>query len=351
MSELLAIRDKVIDFLRKFDEITTPIFRFVASLIMFNTINSLFGYSDLFEKNIVVILLSIISALVSNAVVVFLGGAVILVNVLSVSTEVALAFAVLFIVMYCMYMRMFPECSWVIALVPILYTLNLEYAAPIIIMMFAGISGIIPAAFGVLIYYFANATKEINSMVTLAASEEEVKAFKYLVDNVLKNKELLLIIVAFAAVIAVSYVVYHLPVDFAFYIGIVTAGVLNIICFPVCSGILKVGGVEFGSLIFGSLIGILIAAIAQMCKGILDYAKKEVVQFEDDDYYYYVKAVPKFNTRNKLQPKDIANKEIGNVDNDEVRNNIKQKRQNPNRDIDSELENKVDNTVKENRKN
>lgn len=27
----------------------------------------------------------------------------------------------------------------------------------------------------------------------------------------------------------------------------------------------------------------------------VDYSRKEYIQFEDDDYYYYVKAVPKMN--------------------------------------------------------
>ena len=35
------------------------------------------------------------------------------------------------------------------------------------------------------------------------------------------------------------------------------------------------------------------AALAQFMGCTLDYARKESLQFEDDDYYYYVKAVPK----------------------------------------------------------
>ena len=33
--------------------------------------------------------------------------------------------------------------------------------------------------------------------------------------------------------------------------------------------------------------------------GILDYKHTERVQFEDDDYYYYVKAVPKIDSEKK----------------------------------------------------
>ena len=45
----------------------------------------------------------------------------------------------------------------------------------------------------------------------------------------------------------------------------------------------------------GSLIGILIAVVIQFGKGIVDYQRTELLQFEDDDYYYYVKAIPKLS--------------------------------------------------------
>ena len=109
MSSLLAIRDTIRDYLRKFDEITTPIFRFILAYIMFSSINSMYGYSDLFERGIVVFLLSVISALVSTSVVVFLGGAVIVINSFAVGTQVGICALFIFLIMYCTYMRVFPN--------------------------------------------------------------------------------------------------------------------------------------------------------------------------------------------------------------------------------------------------
>ncbi len=303
MSELLTIRNNIRNFFRKFDEITIPLIRFVGSLIMFNTIKNLFGYSDLFDQGGIIFLLALICSLVPNGVVVFLGGIVILLNVASVGTELALAFGVLYIVIFCTYMRMFPDCSWILALVPVLYTLHLEFATPVIVVIFAGLPGIIPAAFGVLIYYFANATKEIHNIST--TKENDVNVFSYIVDNVLKNKEILLTILVFALIIAIGYVIYRLNIDYAFYIGIAVSGVLSIICFPICGAILKVDGPGMGSVIIGSLVGIIVGAIAQFFKGIFDYAHKESVQFEDDEFYYYVKAVPKYDVpaKNKVVKK------------------------------------------------
>jgi len=295
MSEMLAIRDKIRDILRKYDEITTPIIRFVGALIMYISINSLFGYSALFGRGIVIFLLSVISALVSSAVVVLIGGVVILVNAISVSLEVALLFIVLFIAIYCMYMRMFPDCSWILAFVPIMYMLNLQYAAPLVVAIFAGYSGMVPTVFGVVLYHFATCTEEVNSLLLSATDEEKFQPLNYMVETVFKNESMILTALVFAIVIAVTYFVFRLPIVYAQYAAVGVGGICNILFFMICSVGLDVENVGMGSLLLGTIIGVLIAYIAQVCKGLVDYSRKESVQFEDDEYYYDVKAIPKFN--------------------------------------------------------
>jgi hypothetical protein len=121
MSALLNVRDAIRDFLRKYDEIITPIFRFVVAYVMLLFVNSMHGYEPLFDKGIVTLLLSIIFALVSDRVVVLAVSLIILMNVLSVSSELAILFFVALVAMYCMYIRFFPDSAWIILLVMVLY--------------------------------------------------------------------------------------------------------------------------------------------------------------------------------------------------------------------------------------
>ena len=48
-------------------------------------------------------------------------------------------------------------------------------------------------------------------------------------------------------------------------------------------------------LILGSIIAVLVAKVLEFFVFNVDYSRTERVQFEDDEYYYYVKAVPKVN--------------------------------------------------------
>ena len=66
----------------------------------------------------------------------------------------------------------------------------------------------------------------------------------------------------------------------------------------------KIAGVIIGSVISG-----VIAMIIQFLFFNLDYSRTERLQFEDDDYYYYVKAVPK----KMVAVREVTVKHFGNT--------------------------------------
>ena len=57
MTGLIAVRNSIRDFLRKYDEVTTPILRFIFSFIVFSCIKSLFGYSEFLHRGVITFLL------------------------------------------------------------------------------------------------------------------------------------------------------------------------------------------------------------------------------------------------------------------------------------------------------
>ena len=310
MAGLIQIRDAIRNFLRRFDEIITPIFCFIAAWFMFWSINKLYGYSELFERGIVVFLLSVICALVSAPVAVLLGSIVIIFNCFFVAKSIGVIAALVFLIIYCMYMRMFPDCAWILFFVPVMYIFKMTYAIPLIVAIFAGASGMVPAAIGVFLYKFAIAVNDLNGMLTTAVKKDDVDVYSYLIDNVLKNKEMILTGVVFAIVILLTFFIYRLPFDYSWYVAIGAGGLINVLAFMIVSVMMDMQ-ISFGSVVFGSFIGIIVTVIVQICKRLVDYSRKEVVQFEDDNYYYYVKAIPKYGVSEKKKTvKKITGQEI-----------------------------------------
>lgn len=298
MSGFLTARDGIRDFLRKYDEVTTPIIRFIVALVIFTSVNKMYGYSELFDRGIVIFLLSVISALVSDIVVVLVVGAVMCVNAFAISLEVGGLFLVAFILMYGLYMRMFPECSWILILVPVLYVFNLQFAVPLVVAIFVGLTGAVPAAFGVVLYYFSVFAGDVAETLKDPDKKEGFEPLTYVIKSLSHNKDMMVAIIVFGLVIVITNTIHRLSFDYSWYVAIAVGAICNVIFFIVCGSALD-ANIGAGAVLVGTIIGTIIAILIQICKSIADYSRKEVVQFEDDEYYYYVKAIPKLGVAAK----------------------------------------------------
>jgi len=114
------------------------------------------------------------------------------------------------------------------------------------------------------------------------------------VNSLFKHKEMFITAAIFAAVILVMWLVRKLRFEFVFEITIVLGAIINILGFLLANLQLDIN-VGTGSMILGTVVSMLLVFVAQFFRVVLDYTSVEHVQFEDDDYYYYVKAVPKID--------------------------------------------------------
>ena len=103
---------------------------------------------------------------------------------------------------------------------------------------------------------------------------------------------MMLTIVAFAVTIVLVYTIKRMSVNYAWTIAIIAGAIADVM-------ILLIGDLMFDTnvsiigIIIGTVISVLIAKVVEFFTFNVDYSRTEKVQFEDDEYYYYVKAVPK----------------------------------------------------------
>ena len=131
-------------------------------------------------------------------------------------------------------------------------------------------------------------------MLANPESEEVVSRLSYLVENMLNDKTMLLTILVFAVVVMVVYAIRRMSVDYAWYLAIGTGAVVNIVLFLVGSLVMSIH-ISILPLVLGTLVSSLIALTVEFFVFSVDYTRTEYTQFEDDEYYYYVKAVPKMS--------------------------------------------------------
>lgn len=163
---------------------------------------------------------------------------------------------------------------------------------------------------GTVMFYFLKGIKE-NEAVLSAVEEDSNAASKMVVaiNQLLGNKEMYLVLATFIVILLVVYVVRRLSIDYAWTVASL-AGIL-IGLTVLISGFVMLGiKGQIVWIIVGGVISTVIALIQQFLFFNLDYSRTERVQFEDDEYYYYVKAVPKiYVTTKEKRVKRIAAKD------------------------------------------
>ena len=107
-----------------------------------------------------------------------------------------------------------------------------------------------------------------------------------------------MVMITFAVTITVVYFIHRLKADYSWIIAIVSGSILDALVLIIAFAVLKVD-YSIVALILGHLAAIAVGMILHLFVFSVDYSATELVQFEDDDYYYYVKAVPKVSVKNK----------------------------------------------------
>ena len=120
----------------------------------------------------------------------------------------------------------------------------------------------------------------------------------YLSDGLMKNQEMMVTIIAFVTVLVIVYVVRRLEVEYAWHIAVFGGGIAYMIIMA-AGGIFLEATIPVVPLVAGTMVSVFVGEILEFFFFHVDYKRTERLQFEDDEYYYYVKAVPKIKDMKK----------------------------------------------------
>lgn len=295
MTTLLTFRDNIKGFYSRFDFILTPILKFILAFVIFQSLNRQFGYWQILDNTMLILAVSAICAFLPIEVIAGISGLIIALQSFKVSIDVGLLAVAVIIIFYCGYMRFAPKTGVIAVLVPLCYSLHLTYALPILLGFLIGPASIIPVAFGFILYYYEGCLSELVKVLAATTEEDEaVQGFQYVINAMLDNREMMLLIVVSALVILITFCIYKLPVEHSWVVAFISGGFFNVVLF-LTGNVIVLLDVDIVPVVVGSIVGIVLSLCIQFFKGVVDYQRTELLQFEDDEYYYYVKAIPKLS--------------------------------------------------------
>lgn len=294
MMNLLVLRERLKSLYQKSEMYINPIVKFLVAFLVFTCINQTIGFDARLEKFVVVFLLSLISAFLPISVIVLLAAIVMIGHVYFLSKILSIITILLLFILYFLLLRFTPKLSYVVLAIPVLFILKIPYVIPIFLGMVYTPIAIIPASCGVVVYFFIQVLKNTAISSGNTGLEDTLQLYTLVVNSLIDNKQILLTILVFALVIIAVYLVRKLEFDHVFDVAIITGLTVNVLGFLIGDFVLGVTENIF-IMILGTILSAAIVYIIQFIRLTLDYTAIEKVQFEDDDYYYYVKAIPKIN--------------------------------------------------------
>lgn len=292
MTTLLVAKQILMTLYGKYEVYITPLLKFLLALISLLLINSRLGYMESIDKLTVVLIVALMCSFMPMNFIVIMAALFILLHFYSFSLECAAVVGAGFLLIFLLYLRFSPKDTLVVLLLPICFILKIPYVIPIAMGLIGTPASAVSVACGVMVYYMIHYVVQNVSVIASMADEETAAKFKFIIDGLIGNKELVVTIIAFAITVILVYTIRRLSMDHAWTIAMAAGAVVNIM-------ILLVGDLMFDtnvgliSVIFGTIISLLLTAVLQFFVFNVDYSRTEKVQFEDDEYYYYVKAVPK----------------------------------------------------------
>ncbi len=294
MMSIWVFREKLRSFYGKYEVFITPALRFLLGFYTFRLLNSQLGFYARLDSVWVELVLALVCSVLPYGVMAFAAGILLLIHTGAVSLEMTLILLVLMVFLLILYYSFQPGDSYLLLLAPIFFHWKIPYALPILAGLSGGLASVVPVCCGTALYYILQYIRQNAGVLSGEASLGFIEQYTQILKTIMTNRTMLVFLIACAAGFLAVYLIRRLPVNYSWVIAIVAGALVQLASVFVGDFLFDVT-VPVGELLAGLVLSVLLAAVYHFFVFAVDYTRTEYVQFEDDDYYYYVKAVPKIS--------------------------------------------------------
>lgn len=307
MNRILEIKERLKDIYSNYSSYIDPLVRFIAIFSSILVIKHYIGIEGMLGSIVIVILVSALCCLLPINVGVFVSSLYAVAGLYYITPLMAVIGIMIYIIVLILYFRFSAKYGYVFMLMPVLFFFKIPYIMPLIVGVALAPSAMVAMAFGVVIYYMISYAGGKGITVINGTSISSTDKLNSFINNIISNKEMMLIIVAFVVAAIITYLIRKSSFDHSRTTAIICGAIIEIAI--VIPGI-TVLDVDVTGSIWMIAIYVLISVLAVYVLDLfilaVDYQRTEYVQFEDDDYFYYVKAIPKI----KVGASDVKVKHI-----------------------------------------
>jgi len=309
MTILLELKEQLKMFYNKNSAYLLLLFKFLLALCFFININSTLRFMEVLNNGFVVLVLALVCSLLPFSVTLSIGFLLVIGHCYAIGIEVAIFALVLFLVLVIFYLRLAGNASLGVILTPLAYAMGIPPAVPLGLGLLSGPTSAFASVCGTIFYYFMMIVKEQAAVIQSIDNSELARKLQIIMDGLIRNQIMWVAIVAAVAVVVIVYSLRRMAANYVWSIAIVMGG-LSYLIIVFGSGLFMDVRISLLSTLLQVVLACLLMFVIKFFVFNLDYTRTESLQYEDDEYYYYVKAVPKVTiARQKRMVKTIAETE------------------------------------------
>lgn len=297
MKLLLKLQRSLQKFYNKNAVLIRAVLKFLLALTVFQVIQMQFQSGNTIRDLLITIGAAGICAFLSTNTISVVAGVFLISNLASMSIEaLGVGGAAIFIIGL-IYFGMGSKESASMLLMPVSLWLHIPCLIPVVLGLTLELPSAVGIVVGTVLYYMVQIITGSAYMAHSGSDMNEIlKNITGVVGEIAQAKEMILMVVILLLVFLIVFMIRRMSVDYAWHFAI-GAGVCSYVLLSVIGIFMLESGESFIGTVISAVVTVFAGLVVQIFMFHADYRRTEKVQFEDDEYYYYVKAVPKIGKK------------------------------------------------------
>ena len=295
---LNRIRSIIALIMQKSSLILRMLVKFAAFFLLFKTITemSFFQQTGLFNSVTIQLILAAVATVLPNRTGILIALCIVIYNVYQTSVVGAIIVGLMLILLYVITSNLFPEYTYLLAVVPVAIHFHIYLAVPLFAGLFIGFAAIVPVVMGVLMYGVIGIVPAFLNLQMDGALDEIPKliadASSSGVSALAGNDELKYLIILSAAVTILISLLKLLRFNYSRYIAIGVSTGFGIVYMMMGINNGQINATA-GTALMWAFITLAALLFLEFMKISANYKEARSLEFEDEDYLYQVRMIPK----------------------------------------------------------
>lgn len=267
--------------------------KFILGFLVFGIINSKIGFMESASSMTVTLGLSVICAFLPMTIMSLAATALVLFHFYTLSLAALIVAAGTFFILYIFFLRFSYNKAWLVLLTAVAFVLKVPFILPVAVGLLATPITMIPVVCGTIAYYLLHYVKTYSNTFSADGFNEILEVTMACTKQIFAGKEMWIMVIAIVISVLLVYGIRTRFFDHAWKIASVV-GAVSCVVISIIGNIVWNLHISYGLVIVSGVLAVAAGLLLEVLFFAVDYSRTEHLEFEDDEYHYYVKAVPKY---------------------------------------------------------